>query len=337
MSWSLAARRPRRGLSAGCRLLVLAVAACALAPAPARATEPDYSGYQALLKKYVQVLKPGHAMAAPATPVQAWTTRFDYSQLYIDENVWTLHRADGLAAIHTQLLSVSPEEMTPRERTAWAINTYNLLVIERLTVHLLVPGRKFMRYDSPKQVNNEDGTFFAAVVAMVAGQPYTLTGFERRFVYGDTAADPVANGTLPRDKPGDPRLMCALSKGAMCTGPILPWAYRSDSLEAQLDRAARIALASPAYLKPDRVAGTLAASNRFFDERADFGGPQMPGLMPFLGKYGPLAARRVIVAKKLVRPSIFFEPDWKLNQVEYAKPKLPGAAGADSTKVGAKS
>ena len=313
-------------------LLLALLAAAGLLPATARAVEPDYSGWQALLQKYLLVLQ---AKGQPKG--QPWDSRFDYEQLFIDENIWTLHRADGLATIHTQLLSVSPSDMAPRERTAWAINAYNFLVIERLTLHLLVPGRKFMRYDSPKQVNNEDGTFFAAPVAKLDGQSYTLSGFERRFVYSDTAADPMSDGATARDTPGDPRIMCALSKGALCTGPLSRWAYRADSLEAQLDRAARLALALPAYLRLDVAGGTLAASNRFFDERADFGGPQTPALIPFVLKYGPADARQVIRTKKLVRPTIFFEPDWKLNQFDHPKPKLPGAAGADTVKAGKKS
>ncbi len=223
--------------------------------------------------------------------------------------------------------------MTPRERTAWAINAYNLLVIERMTVHLLVPLRQLMRYDSPKEVNTDEGTFFGAPVANVEGRAYSLAGFERRFIYGDTTADPLSNGGFAREIPGDPRLMCALCKGALCTGPLVPWVYRADSLEVQLDRAARLALALPTYLRPDPAAGTLAASNRFFDERADFGGPQLPGLVPFILRHGPAAARRLIRARKLERPTIFFEPNWKLNQFDHPKPKSPGEAGADSSKA----
>lgn len=305
-------------------LLAVALTAVVVMPGTARAAEPDYSGWQALLQKYMHVLQ---------AKGQPWDSRFDYEQLYVDEKIWTLHRSDGLATLHGQLLSVAPADMTPRERTAWAINAYNFLVIERLTLHLLVPRRQFTRYDSPKQVNNEEGLFFGAAVANIGGQNYSLTGFERRFVYGDTTADPMADGTMPREHPGDPRLMCALVKGALCTGPLLPWVYRADSLEAQLDRAARMALALPTYLRPDPAAGTLVASNRFFDERADFGGPQTPGLVAFLVKHGPAAARHVIQSKKLLRPTMFFEPDWKLNQFDHPKPKLPGAAGADSTKA----
>jgi len=314
--------RPRF-LTAGLLALVGLFMGPLVAP-PARAAEPDYTDWGALLQRYTRVLAP---KSGPGD------TRFDYEQLYVDEKIWTLHRSETLDHIHTQLLSVSPADMTPAERTAWAINAYNFLAIERMTLHLLVPGRKFMRYDSPKQVNTDDGGFFAAPVATVAGQPYSLTGFERRFVYGDTSADPQADGLTPREHAGDPRLLFALCRAALCTGPLQPRPFRADSLERQLDHAARVGLALPTWLRPDRAAGQLAASNRFFEERADFGGVDLPRLVPFIVAHGPLAARLVIREKHLKKPTIFFEPNWKLNQLDRPKQKPPGAADADSVKA----
>jgi uncharacterized protein DUF547 len=313
-------QRPRPRLRAGAAAALLALAL--LAPS-ARAIEPDYSGWNDLLQRYIKVLR---------EKGKPWDSRFDYEQLYIDEGIWTRHRADGLTTLHTQLLSVTPSDMAPAERTAWAINAYNFLVIERMTLNLLVPGRKFMRYDSPKQVNKDEGSFFAAPVANIEGKPYTLTGFERRFVYGDTTADPMDNGLLPRSKPGDPRLAFAVCKGALGTGPLLPWVYHADSLEKQLDRATRTALALPAYVRVDEQTGELAATNRFFEERCDYGGNELPGVLPFLKKYGGAATQRLIATRKLTRVSRYFEPDWKLNQFEHPAPKLPGAAEAAPPK-----
>ena len=313
-----AARRTRaersRTLARGLAIL-LARAFTTFGATTARAEEPDYSGYQDLLRRYVRVI---------GSKGKPWDSRFDYEQLYIDEKIWTLRRADGLATIHSQLLSVTPSTMTPAERTAWALTTYNFLALERMTLHLLVPGRRFLRYDSPKQLNRDEGTFFGAPVARVEGLEYTLTGFERRFVYGDTTADPQANGLMPRELGGDPRLQLALVKASMCSGPLLPWVYRADSLEAQLNRAARLALALPTWLRHDAAQGTLMASNRFFEERADLGGPDMPGLMPLIVRHAPAAVRKTIKERKLTRPTMFFEPDWKLNQYDHPAPKLPG-------------
>jgi len=307
---------PSRRRARPLALVLGALLALVLLVPAARAAEPDYSGWSDFLHKYLMVLR---------EQGKPWDSRFDYEQLYVDEGIWTKHRSDALSALHTQLLSVDPTDMTPAERTAWAINAYNFLVIERMTLYLLVPGRKFMRFDSPKEVNRDDGSFFAAIVANVQGTNYSLTGFERRFVYGDTTADAVDNGLLPRSRPGDPRLAFAVCKASKCTGPLQREVYRADSLEKQLDHATRTALALPAYVKADAKTGELAATNRFFEERCDYGGNELPGVLPFLKKYGTLATRQLITTRKLTRVSRFFEPDWKLNQYDRPKPKVPGA------------
>ncbi len=317
-------RRFVRAFRAVFALAVLVLAALTGPAASARAAEPDYSDYQAWLRRYVREV---------SVKGKPYETRFDYEQLFIDEDIWATKHADGLAALHSQLLSVTPASMTPRERTAWAINAYNFMAIERMTLHLLVPGRKFMRYDSPKQQNNEEGSFFAAPVATIAGVSYSLAGFERRFLYGDTTTQTLDDGLSAREQPADPRLMCALVKASVCSGPLQRWVYRADSLGAQLDRAARLALALPTWLRADVTTGQLSATNRFFEERADFGGAELPGLVPFLLKYAPTASKRVITAHKLARPNLFFEPDWKLNQFDHPRPALPGA---DSARAGSK-
>jgi len=320
---------PARTLPSRLAPLLLAVLFAAGAGVrAAHADEPDYSGWQALLSKYTRVV---HEKGKP------WDSRFDYGQLFIDEGIWKTHQSAALSALHTQLLAASPADMTPAERTAWAINVYNFLVIERMTMNLLVPGHKFQRFDSPHQLHGDDGSFFGARIVMVDGTKYSLVGLERRFVYGDTSADPGADESPARDKPGDPRLMFAVCKASYGTGPLMPWVWRSDSLEAQLNLATRRALALPRYVQANEATGELVATNRFFEERADFGGPDLPGLVPFLKKYGTPATQRLIAARKLTKASRFFEPDWKLNYFEPPKAKLPGAADSTATKTATKS
>src|SRR5207344_3314780 len=101
------------------------------------------------------------------------------------------------------------------------------------------------------------------------------------------------------------------------TGPLLPWVYRADSLEKQLDRATRMALALPRYVQADEKSGELVATNRFFEERADYGGNEMPGVLPFLKKYGTPATQRIITSRKPARVSRYFEVSWKLNQFDH--------------------
>jgi Protein of unknown function, DUF547 len=304
--------------------LALVLVALVIGTRPAHAAAPDASGYATLLQRYLRVI---------GGKGEPFDTRFDYEQFYIDEHLYTQHRSDRLDAVRGQLLSVSPSALTPRERRAWAINAYNFMVIERMTSNLLVPGRKFLRYDSPREVNRAEGTFYAAPVVTLDGVEYSLAGFARRFVYGDTTALPLADIIEARTEPADPRLMFALAHGTLGSAPLLPWVYRADSLEAQLDRATRLALALPAWLRIDPASGTFSASNHFFHERADYGGPDLPGVMPLVDRFGPPAVKKLVAKRRLQRPDMYFEPTWKLNQYEHPKPKLPGLAGADSTKT----
>lgn len=304
-------------------VLLLLVAALPFASAPsARAAEPDYSGYEALLRRYIV---PIGGKGAP------YDTRFDYEQLYIDEDVWRLKRSARLDNVLSQLLAVDPATMTTAERTAWSLNAYNLLVVRHMTLNLLVPNRKFLRYDSPHEVRTPEGTFFASPAAVFGGERWSLTGFKWRFVYGDTTCSPLADGFMPRESGGDPRISLALVHGTIGTGPLLPWAYRADSLEAQLDRATRLALALPTRVRLDPKANVLWVSNRFFEDRADFGGPSLPALMPMLQKHAPSAVRRAITQRKLTRPDHFFEPNLKLNQYDHPTGSAPGGVRPDTT------
>jgi hypothetical protein len=310
--------RPLRHLLALLPLLLALASTAATA-----AQEPDYTDLQALLKRYIRVL--------PVAKGEPWDARFDYEQLFIDDKVWVYKRSASLAALHAQLLAVPLSQLTPRQRVAWAINTNNVLVIERMVVHLLVPGRRFMRVDSPQYLFDDSGSFFGAIVANLDGRDYSIIGFARRFAYGDTTADPLADGSVARELPGDPRLLFALHRAALHSGPLSPWVYRADSLDAQLDRAARIGLALPRYLRAVPEDGLLFASNRFYDERADFGGATLSGIVPFAMRYLPAATRRMIQARKLTRPTQFFEPDWKLDQYDHPPAVIPGKVDADSS------
>jgi hypothetical protein len=304
--------------------LPLLLAGVLVAPAVAHAAEPDYSGYQALLRQYVRML------GGRGQPLD---TRFDYEQLFIDEQFHIRRRAERLETLATQLTAVAPSAMGERERLAWAINVHNLLAIKRMIENLLVPRRGTMRHDSPRQVHSEDGSFFEAPVARLEGRTHSLGGIERRYAYGDTAADALSDGLKSREVPSDPRIQFALCKAALASGLILPWPYRADSLDAQLDRATRLALALPRWIALDEKSGTFTASNRFFEERADFGGPHLPGLVPFLERFGPPALRKSIRRNELTKPSMFFEPNWKLNQFDHPAPAVPGSA-RDSTRRG---
>src|SRR5688572_8993129 len=102
------------------------VAALTSASLSAEATKPsplDFSGYQRLLDDYLVVVSP------PGAPLE---TRFDYFKLNSNAGM-----AERLVSVRAALLSVVPTELSREQRRAWAINTYNFLVIELAATNLI--------------------------------------------------------------------------------------------------------------------------------------------------------------------------------------------------------
>jgi hypothetical protein len=290
--------------------------ALAAAPVPAHGPRPDYSGWQALLDTYA--IRIGDGKSTPAD------IRFDYVQLYVDEGIWTKKRSDRLDAVHAQLFAVAPSAMDERTRLAWAINTCNFLVIERATMHLLVPMRKFLRYEAVEQMATIEGSFFDGRIVEIEGRMWSIAEFERAFVYGDST--PMGE---PRARAGDPRLMFALCRGSLGGPSLYPRAFRPESLDAQLDLVTRTTLARPAIARWDAARHSLLVSNLLAQRRVDFGGP-VSAIVPFLEKYGPHDLRSAIRHDKVTDVSRFTPVDPTLNQFERPKPQPP--TGTPGTK-----
>lgn len=301
----------------------LAVALLVLLPASARAqhASPDFRDYQALLAKYVIPV---------AEKGEPFDTRFDYEQLYVDEKIWTLKRSERLERIHAQLLAASPAAMKPAERLAWALNTYNFLVIEQVTVNLIMPKRKnhpfsFIRYSNVDQIRPGVLDFFDTEVANVEGRAYGLKGFQRRFVFGDTTS-----GTGPRAPLGDPRLRFATNPGRIGSPPLLPFAFDPDSLDHQLDRVTRTALALPRFVTVQANPPLLLVSDWLSSDLGDFGGTTQ-GMLAWVRKYGPRSLGETMKRANLGTVSRYMQADPKLNQKAHPKVVMP--APADSGKA----
>lgn len=321
--------RPTRALLravAATLLVSLTLAAPSLAstkPAPAASAtataKPNFAAWQMLLDRYLMRLPPKSALQ---------DTRFDYEQFYVDENIWTLRRSERLERIRAQLLSTPPSTLSPRDRRAWAINTYNFLVVEQASLNLLVPGRKFLRHGSVNEILINGVEFFRAPVLELEGKQWSIESFGRWYVYGDSTP-----ATEPRTREADPRLAFALCRSYVGDAPLPPRAFRGDSLELQLDQAARRALAQQRFVSWDAAARSLVASELFNEVRVDFGGDPHRAV-EFIERFGPLAVRAHIKKFKLDAVTRFSAVDPKMNQ--YERPKAapptaaPGTPGADT-------
>ncbi len=303
------------------KALVTAILMALLGSVRAGAAVPDFRDYQALLDKYITRLQ------GKGQPLE---TRFDYEQLYVDEKIWTLKRSALLEKMHEQMLSVPPSTMTPAEREAWSLNTYNFLVIEHATLHLLIPRQehrkfKFLRYKNVDQIKASGVGFFDARIATIEGREYSIGEFERRFVYGDTSGPSV-----PRAAAHDPRIRFATNPGRVGYPPLLPYAFHPDSLDRQLDRAARNALAMPRFVTVKLSPPLLLVSDLMARDLGDFGGT-MADMLAFVEKYVPRAVRDDIKKAKLTSVSRFTQPAMELNQKEHPKVVVPSPPDSSNT------
>jgi uncharacterized protein DUF547 len=288
-------------------LAFVAVAlALALAPSTAAAAKskppaaiPDFSGYQELLDELLTVI---------SAPGEALDTRFDYEKFYDMRG-----RFERGKRIRRQLLAIPPSAMDDRNRLAWAINTYNYLVIETATEYLLVPNRGRLRYVGPRDIKTPGGPLFQAPLVEIEGQKYSLDQFELHFLFGDFDRSKGA----PPPAALDPRVHFALNCGAIGCPPLQPRAFRGDSLKIQLDFATRNALALPRHLQFMEEIGRVQASSIFQWFSADFGG--MEKAFDFLMKYAPPKTRAAIQQRKITSISGMTVWDWNLNQTVHKK------------------
>lgn len=298
-----------------------AIAACAaiglLATGPATAAEapaaePEFTLYQQLLDELL------HTVSQPGAPLE---TRFDYEDFFVHPN-----RDARLAEITAQLLAAPPSRMRERSRLAWAINTYNFLVLRTATQNLYerrlakgkLEGRRALvrrSYSSVHQMPVEGTTFFAAPIVEIEGRKYSLDEFERHFLFADF--DPAAGKAPPKSL--DPRVRFALVPGTKSSPPLRPRAFTGDSLAAQLDEATREALANPRHLRWNGLSLRLEASLIFHSHAAEFGGPQ--GVVAFLRRHAPESIRHEIESHKVTSVAAYLPWDGTLNQSP--QPKRP--------------
>ena len=267
-----------------------------LAAAPALAAEPDYSSYARLLADHLTAGKvPDSDSTANPTLGPAG---FDYQPL---------RGPAGRAELHAILLqlAVSPSRMSAAERTAWAINSYNFLVIGEVV-------RRLEQRPSGLASVRDVKDFFDAPVVEVEHVKYSLDAFERHFLFADfdrTSDHPPARL--------DPRVHFAIVCAARACPPLAARPYRAATLDRDLDEITRRALGSPSHVREDEATGRFAISSIFDWYEKDFGGRK--GVIAFLQRYGPIRLRQAIARRGSEALSGFIAWDWRLNQPEVAR------------------
>jgi hypothetical protein len=265
-------------------------AATAATPEPAL---PDYTDWQRLLD---QRLLPLHVFDTDRTAHVA-SSLFDYAGVRAD-SAWSKR----LDRIRQELLGVAPSRLGPKDRLAWAINTYNFLAVDRIVRELAARPKGALT--SVKDVKD----FFTAPAATVEGAAYSLERFEEHFVFLDV--DRREGHSLPAGF--DPRAHFALAFGARGCPPLWPQAYRGDRIDAQLDSVTTDALHSPSHLRWDPVRRTLETSEIFNWYVFDFGGTA--GVLDFVSKHAAAEVAKDLDAYRVAGSTGTIPWDWALDQ-----------------------
>jgi hypothetical protein len=273
------------------RAVLVVLAALVIGAAPA-ATLPPLRETQRLLADRVTLVRAANGLPAAST--------VDYARLagYPDG-------VQQLARVKKELLGVRPARLDVRARRAWAINVYNVLVIDAIVRHgfagHVVPA-------GVKEIRIDGHGFFDAPLATIDGRAWSLDAFERHFLFDDYDR----SSGQPPPATFDPRIHFAIVCGARGCPPLLDEPYRPETLDAQLDRAVRGALSGSKHLRWGGDPPTLEASQIFEWYAADFGGPA--GALEFLIAHAPQSMAKAISAARLGRIPAFIAWDWTLNQ-----------------------
>jgi hypothetical protein len=212
---------------------------------------------------------------------------------------------EQLARARAELLAVPPAKLDARARRAWAIDLYNVLVIDAVVRYGFAGGAAPA---GVKDIQIDGHGFFAAPLATIAGHSWSLDALEKHYLFDDFDR---AKGSAP-PATLDPRIHFAIVCGARGCPPLLDEPYRPETLDAQLDRATRGALSGSKHLRWGGDPPSLQASGIFDWYAADFGGPA--GALRFLTAHAPAATAKAIVNAKLEKIPAFIEWDWALNQ-----------------------
>jgi hypothetical protein len=180
-----------------------------------------------------------------------------------------------LLTLASLIADYSWEEQNEDQQKAFLVNAYNILVIKQITLNW------------PMQSPLEDPLFFNGRKHLVGGKEMTLDEIEKKTLF---------------KKFDDPRLHFVLVCGAMDCPPLLNKAYRSETLEKQLEDQTRYALNLESFILTDGK--KLQLSEIFKWYRDDFG--SKPGkVIDFINGYRK--------EKLIVRNFGYYPYNWLVN------------------------
>jgi hypothetical protein len=214
----------------------------------------------------------------------------DYAALKEDRGM-----LDRAVAAFASPESAGEPQWSREQRMAFWINAYNAFTLKAIVDHYPIRSHSIRRIDG----------VWTALRWEAAGRSVTLDEIEHRIL---------------RPVFGDARIHFAVNCASISCPPLAAQPYRAETLDAQLDGAARDFLASSEGLR--REGDTLRVSSLFEWYGGDFverfaplvpsdRDPQERAILGVIAVYGPPAAAEMA---RTGRPAIeFLDWDWSLN------------------------
>lgn len=264
-------------------VIAIALIAQATCGASANAFDHDYRAYADVLTKHVRF------------------PRVDYAALKADRTP-----LDRVVEEFAAPASRGESGWTRQQRMAFWINAYNAFTLRAIVDHYPIRGSWLSLYPR-NSIRQIDGVW-TDLAWQAAGRTVTL--------------DHVEHGIL-RPTFKDARIHFAVNCASISCPPLAAEPYRPGTLDAQLDAAARVFLASPEGVRVD--GDTLRVSSIFKwygDDFTDQYAPVVPGnrdarergILGVIARYGPPDAAELA---RSGGPALgYLSYDWTLNDIK---------------------
>ncbi len=159
-----------------------------------------------------------------------------------------------LEELTTIISQISPEKLSPVDRKAFLINSYNLLVINEIM--------KYYPISSTQKVNG----FFESIKHDIGGNRWTLNEIENEQI---------------RKEYNDPRIHFVLNCAAVSCPPVTDFAYFPNSLDRQLEKQTTLAINDSNFIYEKN--GKNYISNIFKWYKSDF--TEKGSVVDFINQY----------------------------------------------------
>ena len=257
-------------------------------------------------------------ISAPAAQLwQKWAANDPASRVVIDHQAWGifLHRylveePDGiyrlrysevsatdkqaLDAYLETLSNIQVQSLKPTEQFAYWINLYNALTVKTVLEHYPVRSIREISLGGsliPSFITGGTGPWQAKLI-QIEGESVALDDIEHRIL-------------RPLFK--DNRIHYAVNCASIGCPTLVPTPFTAASLQAMLDRSARLYVNHPRAVRADADGLTVSSIYKWYQE--DFGG-NWQGVLAHLRRYANPATTQILAPFSTIHADTY---DWQLN------------------------